>query len=70
MFLSHLSLASASTPLSDLFVTDLTTEIKLIVATVYANYTTTIVDDTGIEATDGFTIRPKSGKLMLRFTSV
>ena len=32
---------------------DIKTEMKLIVAAVYSNFTTHIVDDTGIEQTDG-----------------
>jgi len=42
-------------------------EIKLIVAAVYANYKTEIVDDDGIEEVDAYTTRPKSGRLVLRF---
>ena len=45
-------------------------EIKLIIAAVYTNYTTSIVDDEGMEQTDGFIGRPKSNKLILKFESV
>lgn len=44
-------------------------EIKLIAAAVYSNYTTHIVDDTGIEQGDGYTGRPASEQLWLRFAS-
>lgn len=42
-------------------------EMKLITAAVYSNYTTEIVDDTGIEQGDGYTGRPASERLWLRF---
>jgi len=45
-------------------------EIKLLVATIYGNYTTEIVDDEGIEEIDAYTTRPRSNKLLLRFTHV
>lgn len=41
--------------------------MKLITAAVYSNYTTQIVDDTGIEQGDGYTGRPASEQLWLRF---
>lgn len=42
-------------------------EMKLIVAAMYSNWTTTIVDDTGIEEVDTYTTRPKSNSLMLKY---
>lgn len=42
-------------------------EVKLIAAAVYSNYTTSIVDDTGIEQGDGYTGRPASEQLWVRF---
>lgn len=45
-------------------------EVKLIAAAVYSNYTTHIVDDTGIEQGDGYTGRPASEQLWLRFEKV
>jgi hypothetical protein len=41
-------------------------EMKYIVATLYSNYSTSIVDDTGIEQSDSYTAPPKSDKLMIR----
>lgn len=46
------------------------TEVKLIAAAIYSNYTTHIVDDTGIEQGDGYTGRPASEQLWLRFEKV
>lgn len=40
--------------------------MKYIVATLYSNYTTTIVDDAGIEQIDAYTAPPKRDKLMVR----
>lgn len=45
-------------------------EIKLVMAAVYSNYTTSIVDDEGIEQDYAFIARPRGRKLMLRFTAV
>ncbi|PYI08649.1 cytochrome P450, partial [Aspergillus sclerotiicarbonarius CBS 121057] len=42
-------------------------EIKLVMAAVYANYTTEVVDDEGIEQNMEFIALPKGGKLMVRF---
>ncbi|KIW41129.1 uncharacterized protein PV06_06716 [Exophiala oligosperma] len=44
-----------------------TQEIKLLVAAIYSNWTTEIVDDQGIEEIDAYTTRPKSNRLVLRF---
>ena len=43
------------------------TEMKLIVASIYTNYTTWIIDDTGIEQIDAYTAGPKAEQLLLRF---
>jgi hypothetical protein len=45
-------------------------EIKYIVAAIYTNYTTHIVDDDGIEQTDIYTAPPKGGKLIVRVERV
>lgn len=45
-------------------------EIKLVMAAVYSNYTTSIVDDEGIEQDYAFISLPKGRKLMLKFTPV
>ncbi|KAK7931793.1 Cytochrome P450 monooxygenase cypX [Apiospora marii] len=45
-------------------------EMKLLVAAIYTNYTSHIVDDEGIEPTDGYTSHPTSGQLWLRFERV
>ena len=43
-------------------------EIKLVVAAVYSNYATTIIDDEGIEQDYAFISLPRGRKLMLKFT--
>jgi cytochrome P450 len=45
-------------------------EIKFIVAALYTNFTTHIVDDEGIEQMDVYTAPPKGGKLIVRVESV
>ncbi|KAI2753712.1 hypothetical protein DTO006G1_8845 [Penicillium roqueforti] len=45
-------------------------EIKLVMAAVYSNYTTSIVDDEGIEQDHAFISLPRGRKLMLRFIPV
>ncbi|KAI4603981.1 hypothetical protein KJ359_000103 [Pestalotiopsis sp. 9143b] len=45
-------------------------EMKLLVAAVYSNFATYIVNDDGIEPTDGYTAHPKSGQLWLRFERI
>ena len=50
--------------------TDERTEIKLVVAAVYSNFRTYIVDDEGIEQMDGYTTGPMSNRLFLRFEKV
>ncbi|KAM0668554.1 hypothetical protein ACQRIU_002116 [Beauveria bassiana] len=42
-------------------------EMKLVLAVIYANFTTSIVNDNGIEQTDGYSARPKADQLFLRF---
>lgn len=42
------------------------TEMKYLVAALYSNYSTAIVDDTGIEQIDSYTAPPKSDKLIIR----
>lgn len=44
--------------------------MKLITAAVYSRYTTHILDGTGIEQGDGYTARPASEQLWLRFEKV
>ena len=44
-----------------------THEIKCLVAAIYSNYTTEIVDDEGIEEIDAYTTRPRANRLVLRF---
>jgi hypothetical protein len=50
--------------------TDWSTEIKMIIAAVYSNFRTHVVNDEGIEQMDGYTTGPKSNKLILRFEKV
>ena len=47
-----------------------TQEIKLLVAAIYTNWTTEIVNDDGIEEIDAYTTKPKSNRLILRFKHV
>ncbi|MCJ1255979.1 hypothetical protein MMC24_003798 [Lignoscripta atroalba] len=42
-------------------------EMKLVVAAVYANYKTSIIDDEGIEQADMYTAGPKGNKLIIKF---
>jgi hypothetical protein len=45
--------------------------MKLIVAAIYSNFTSHIVDDDGMEEqTDGYTSRPAKERLFLRFEQV
>ncbi|KAG8417438.1 hypothetical protein J3458_004945 [Metarhizium acridum] len=46
------------------------TGIKNIIAAIYTNFTTSVVDDDGMEQTDGYSSRPAGDKLYLRFTAV
>ncbi|KAF5858429.1 hypothetical protein ETB97_004367 [Aspergillus alliaceus] len=45
-------------------------EIKLVMAAVYTNFTTSIIDDEGIEQDHAFISLPTGRKLMLKFTPV
>ncbi|KAH9885544.1 cytochrome P450 3A12 [Xylariomycetidae sp. FL2044] len=45
-------------------------DMKLIIAAIYSNYTSHIVDDVGIEQTDAYTGHPASNSLYLRFEKV
>lgn len=45
-------------------------EMRLIVAAIYTNFITSIVDDSGIEQVDGYVARPTSNMLMLKFEHV
>ena len=47
-----------------------TTEVKLVIAAVYSNFRTHIVNDDGIEQTDGYTCGPTGNRLVLRFEKV
>jgi hypothetical protein len=46
------------------------TEIKLVIAAIYTNFRTYVVDDEGIEQEDGYTCGPVGNKLILRFERV
>lgn len=49
---------------------DVCADMKLIIATIYTNYTTEIVDDEGIEQTDTYISRPIGDKLVMRFRHI
>ncbi|KAL8997328.1 MAG: hypothetical protein Q9169_003362 [Polycauliona sp. 2 TL-2023] len=42
-------------------------ELKYVTAAVYTNFTSTIIDDTGIEQEDGYTVGPKGYQLTVKF---
>jgi hypothetical protein len=42
-------------------------EIKLIVAAIYTNFSTLVINDDGVDQMDGYTCGPSAGKLYLRF---
>ena len=44
--------------------------MKLVIAAVYSNFRTHIVDDDGIEEADGYIAGPKSNKLFLSFERI
>ena len=44
--------------------------MKLIVAAIYTNFTTHIIDDEGIEQVDAYTAGPRGNKLILSFERV
>ena len=41
--------------------------MKLAVAAIYTNFSTVVIDDEDIEATDAYTVKPRGDKLVLRF---
>ncbi|KAL9593128.1 MAG: hypothetical protein Q9179_006080 [Wetmoreana sp. 5 TL-2023] len=45
-------------------------ELKYVTAAIYTNFTTSIVDDTGIDQVDAYTAGPTSDQLTLRFARV
>ena len=45
-------------------------EMKLYITAIYSNFSTQIVDDTGIEQADGYTVGPVGNKLILSFEKV
>jgi hypothetical protein len=45
-------------------------EMKYILAAIYTNWETVIIDDEGIEQRDFYTAPPKSGRLMIRLNRV
>jgi hypothetical protein len=45
---------------------DVFTEMKYIVAALYSNYNTSIVDDTGIGQADSYTAPPQNDRLIIR----
>lgn len=45
-------------------------EMKLVVAAIYTNFSTTVIEDDDIEATDAYTIKPRGEKLVLKFEAV
>ena len=45
-------------------------ELKFVVAAVYTNYTTKIIDDEDIEPLDSYSLGPKGDKLILHFEKV
>ncbi|KAF7542076.1 hypothetical protein G7054_g104 [Neopestalotiopsis clavispora] len=45
-------------------------EMKLLIAAIYSNFVTRVVNDDGIEPTDGYTAHPRSGQLWLGFERV
>jgi hypothetical protein len=46
---------------------EVNSELKLVVAAIYTNYTTRIVDDEDIEQLDSYSSGPKGDKLILQF---
>lgn len=41
--------------------------MKLLLAAIYTNYTTSVVDDRGIEQMDSYTAGPRGNRLILKF---
>lgn len=48
----------------------LTPEMKLVIASIYTNYTTEIINGAGMEHLDNFVAGPVEGKLVLSFSRV
>jgi len=44
--------------------------MKLLVAAIYTNFETSIIDDSGIEPMDGYMGGPQAGKFIVRFDPV
>lgn len=44
--------------------------MKLVVAAIYTNFQTSIVNDDRMEAIDAYTVKPRGEKLVLRFSKV
>jgi hypothetical protein len=44
--------------------------MKLVLATVYTNFNTEVVDDTGIEQVDDMMATPVSGQVILKFKNL
>ena len=49
---------------------DANTEMKYIVAALYSNYTTVIVDDTGIRQSDSYTAPPEGDRFVVKLEKV
>lgn len=49
---------------------DIDTEMKYIVAALYSHYSTTVVDDTGIEQSDAYTAPPEGDRLLIRLKTL
>jgi hypothetical protein len=45
---------------------DVFAEMKYIIAALYSNYSTSIIDDTGIGQVDSYTAPPENDRLMIR----
>ena len=45
-------------------------DLKLMIAAIYTNFTTSVVDDSGIEQADTYVAGPVANKLMLQFHNV
>ena len=45
-------------------------DLKTVIAAIYSNFTTSVVDSSGIEQEDTFVAGPVSKSLMLRFKDV
>jgi hypothetical protein len=45
-------------------------ELKLVVAAIYTNYTTEILDDEGIGMIDGYSAGPAARRILMQFKKV